>query len=157
MSYHVPKTALVDSCFWYALFESTDQYAKDARGKAAQLDSFRSIIVPWPVLYETLATKNTRTANRRSLLTQFESILNSSKVVRLDDSKYRDQALSATWQPGREFSLVDNVLRLIIEDVNVKVDCIFTYNAGDFVDVCKKYQVEMILQNYPTYFHKKRR
>jgi predicted nucleic acid-binding protein len=156
MSYRIPKTALVDTCFWFALFEPADQYAKEAKAEAPQLDSFRRILVPWPVLYETLSTRNTRSTNRRALLNRFELFLKSSKIDLLDDAPYRSEALNATWRRDREFSLVDNILRLIIEDVDVKVDCIFTFNAGDFADVCRKHKVEMILQNQPKYFHKKR-
>ena len=39
--------------------------------------------------------------------------------------------------------LVDTILRSIIEDANVRVAGILTFNPGDFVDVCRQHRVEM--------------
>jgi hypothetical protein len=66
----------------------------------------------------------------------------------VDDSPYRLPALQCTLSAaggrGRPYSLVDNVLRLIIENRNVKLNCFFSFNHRDFRDVCARRHIELI-------------
>jgi predicted nucleic acid-binding protein len=144
MSYSINKTALVDSGFWIALLDKRDRYYEEAQQKAETLFHLHYIF-PWPILYETLRTRFVR---RPLAVRKFETFLKRPNATYLEDSKYRMDALTETLsdrpQGGRALSLVDNVLRMIIADTSVKVDYVFTFNAGDFVDVCKRRQVEMI-------------
>ena len=102
-------------------------------------------VLPWPVLYETLRTRFIR---RPLQVQRFESFLKRPNAVLLDDGAYKRQALDNTLSSarGREraFSLVDNVLRLIIEDRNVKLHCLFSFNPTDFADVCARRQIEIV-------------
>jgi hypothetical protein len=41
-------------------------------------------------------------------------------------------------------SLVDITLRLMLDDVNLKIDALITFNVGDFVDVCSAKGIELI-------------
>jgi len=43
----------------------------------------------------------------------------------------------------RPMSLVDMVMRLMLDDVNVRVDGLLTFNQKDFHDVCRKRGLEM--------------
>jgi predicted nucleic acid-binding protein len=144
MSYDVNKTALVDSGFWYALLDQRDQHFEEAQQKAEKLLSLRYVI-PWPILYESLCT---RFVSRPLVMRKFEAFLKRPNAVYLDDHKYKHEALERTLSmSGRgrsSLSLVDNVLRMIIDDVNVRVNCIFTFNRRDFVDVCVPRNVELI-------------
>ena len=134
---------LVDTGFFFALFDERDSYHASAREQSEWLDSL-SIILPWPVLYETL---NTRFSKRRTHLDRFRAIVELPDTVLLDDSPYRlesyDAVMTAT-RTGSPISLVDAVLRAIIEDVNVPVDAMLTFDRADFADICSKHDVELL-------------
>jgi predicted nucleic acid-binding protein len=144
MSYNINKTALVDSGFWIALLDERDQHYEEAQQKAETLFHLHYIF-PWPILYETLRTRFVR---RPLAVRKFESFLKRPNTTYLEDAKYRTNALAKTLSDRphgvRAFSLVDNVLRMIIADTTVRVDYVLTFNTGDFVDVCRQRDVEMI-------------
>jgi hypothetical protein len=66
----------------------------------------------------------------------------------LDDALYKQRALEMALTPTlrdfRNLSMVDCVLRLMMDDPNVKVNVFATLNPGDFYDVCQSRQIEMI-------------
>ncbi len=41
-------------------------------------------------------------------------------------------------------ALVDMVIRLILDDINVRKDGLLTFNHKDFADLCRKHQIEML-------------
>ena len=45
---------------------------------------------------------------------------------------------------GRPLSLVDAVLRSVIDDTNVALAALLTFNLADFVDVCRQNSVEVL-------------
>ena len=49
-----------------------------------------------------------------------------------------------TMAKSRGMALVDMVIRLILEDRSIRKHGLLTFNRGDFVDVCRKYQIEML-------------
>lgn len=53
------KTLLVDSGFFFALFNPRDRYHADACEKQDWLEIL-SIVIPWPILYETINTRFVR-------------------------------------------------------------------------------------------------
>lgn len=144
MNHPPSRIALVDTGFWYAVFDKRDPYYPDAQAKVDHLLKFRCVL-PWPVLYETLCTRFIR---RPLYIRKFEELLKRPNAVLLDDAKYKSQALECTLASaggkGRAFSLVNNVLRLIIEDTNVKLHCLFNFNRADFIDVCARRQIELL-------------
>jgi predicted nucleic acid-binding protein len=141
MSRRPNQVGLVDSGFWYAVFDERDQYHADAQDYMEIMLDFQ-FIVPWPVVYETLRTRYVR---REAILKRFERVLRRPNAVLLDDSPYRAIALEATLSAvGKRYSIVDNVLRLILEDVNLRVKILFSFNQADFRDICVRRQIEMI-------------
>ena len=44
----------------------------------------------------------------------------------------------------RNISLVDNIIRLMLDDKDVGVKGLVTFNVGDFQDVCLKNRVEIL-------------
>ena len=134
---------LVDTGFFFALHNSRDEYHESAETKKHLLDKWQ-IILPWPVLYETL---NTRFVGLLGAINWFDGLVRSPKTQLLDDSQYRDacrRSVLATAPLGRRLSLVDTVLRSIIEDVNVRVAGVLTFNPKDFADVRRRHRVEML-------------
>lgn len=138
------KTVLTDSGYWYALYNPRDSYHPEALRKNSNLTQ-ANIIVPWPCLYETF---NTRFAKNIMAVRQFEAFLSGPQVVLLNDAPYKDAALEATFKSSisgaRAIALVDMVLRLILEDINVKKHGLLTFNPSDFADLCRKYHIEMV-------------
>ena len=131
---------LVDTGFFIALYDERDSYHPEAQEKQKLLDVY-AIILPWPVLYETV---NTRFSRRRGIMAQFDAIITSDNTELLDDSPYRVEAYQAvTRKAHRPLSLVDAVLRTIIEDTNVAVTAMLTFNKRDFNDVCWQHSVEL--------------
>ena len=136
--------ALVDTGIWLAMFDPRDQHRKRIEEIAEFLD-ICYLILPWPTLYETLRTRLVR---NRNALKNFEVYLKRSNITFLDDEPYRETAFqtcfSSSLQTFRPLSMVDCLMRLILEDINVKINYLATFNDDDFIDVCQKRQVEII-------------
>jgi len=138
------KNVLTDAGIWYALFDPRDQHADQAHQKVEYLDLFH-IVLPWPILYETLRTRLVRNVQS---LRKFENYLATHNITYLEDSSYRNDALRISFDSSlnrsRPLSLVDCVLRLMLDDVNVKIDYLLTFNEADFADVCRIRGIELI-------------
>ena len=69
-------------------------------------------------------------------------------VQRISDEPYREEALEMTFKmalnSSRYISLVDMVIRLILDDINVQKDALLTVNPKDFHDVCMRQNIEML-------------
>lgn len=133
---------LLDTGFWFALYDPRDAYHNEALAVVDLLD-IHGLVVPWPTLYETL---NTRLVRRRTVVQDFAHLLSWHNVYLLPDEKYRDAALEEIRTPSRPhltLSLVDAVLRLVLADVNVKIDALITFNPGDFLDICHRAAIEI--------------
>jgi predicted nucleic acid-binding protein len=137
-------TLLVDTGFWLAFYDGREAEHKLAQTKFEIIDKAR-LIVPWPILYETLYTrfiKNPISVNR------FDLLLKKPTTEILDDVSYRNQALHATISGSqnrlRAISLVDMVIRFILDDRNVRIEALLTINQKDFGDICRKRQIEML-------------
>ena len=48
---------------------------------------------------------------------------------------------------NRPISLVDMVIRKMLDDVDLKTDAIITFNPGDFDDVCRKNKKMLIFDS----------
>jgi hypothetical protein len=101
------------------------------------------VLVPWPCLYETF---NTRFVKNTIAVRRFEALLRQAHVVRLPDEHYREAALEAvmTTAASRSMALVDMVIRLILDDTNVRKHGLLTFNYRDFSDLCRKHRIEML-------------
>jgi hypothetical protein len=106
-----------------------------------------AIIIPWPIAYERLRTRFVR---NRLALERFEQEMRSQRVNQVDDAPYRQEALAlsieSSLRRGRPLSMVDCVLRLLIDDVSTKIRYFVTFNQRDFVDVCTRRQIELWYQ-----------
>ncbi len=126
------------------MFAPGDSYAGDVDEKADVLDRCQ-IVLPWPTMYETLRTKFVR---KTPALQQLRNYLTHPRVQYLDDVPYREQAMelafSSALSARRPLSMIDCLLRLIMDDATVKIDLLATFNVRDFVDVCRKRRIELI-------------
>ena len=143
---------LVDTGFWYAYLGTKDSLQE----KAIEIynkyinSGINNILVPYPVLYETINTKLLRDKNKKAADWFLKKLVSDPKFVRVPDKNYREAAFNSTIGPTRErgISLVDNVLRIMVDDELLKIDALITFNTGDFVDICKKRGVLLIDQFY---------
>ena len=122
---------LTDSCFWIALYDPAHNLslAEEAERMADEISN-ENIIIPFPTLYEFVNSR----LSRREVRQQFESILKKSNVILLNDEKYIFEALENFFkkseQSYNDISLVDEVLKLIIEDKNLKIDYLASFDEG---------------------------
>ena len=135
---------LVDSGFFFALFNTRDQHHNEASDKQEWLESL-SIVIPWPILYETI---NTRFVRQPHNIARFESIINGTETEFLDDHRYRNEAYNSALALAKTrrntMSLVDSILYAIIDDINVRIDAMLTFNSRDFSHVCRINRVELL-------------
>ena len=138
------ENVLTDAGIWFGLFDRKDQYSSQAQEKAEYLDLLH-IVLAWPILYETLRTRLVRNV---SSLRRFENYLGSHHITYLDDARYRDEALLLSFDSSlnhsRPLSLVDCVLRFMLDDPNVNIDYLVTFNEADFADVCRSRGIELL-------------
>ena len=129
------KRVIVDTSYFYALFDQRDDWHESALEKQRYLDEF-SVIVPWPVLYETLGT---RFVKRQERLIGFAKILRKPDTEIVDDSPYREAAcrrvMDTRNSESRE-SLVDTIILALMDDEKMKIDALLAFNARDFRAFC---------------------
>lgn len=139
------SSIMTDTGFWIALLDKDDNEHHESANEWWDIIKDDYLLIPWPIFYEVLRT---RLVTRPWLLTQFKFKLSEIEWTKIDDSKYRDSALENTIAliDNRELSLVDRVLRLIIDDISgeYKINYLITYNKKDFYDVCYPNSVEII-------------
>ncbi|HVI58389.1 MAG TPA: hypothetical protein VM619_05885 [Luteimonas sp.] len=135
------KSIIADSGFWIGLFNARDAH----HSCACSIEEFlavHSVVIPWPSLYETL---NTRLMRRQSDKDRFNAYLRRDSTVLLEDAKYKNFSLKYVLdQRGTTYSLVDHVIRSMLEDSNIRVDALITFNPGDFIDVCQARGIEIL-------------
>lgn len=122
---------LVDTGFWISLFDPTDDPRKtvEAERISVEIES-EEIIIPFPTLYEFVNSR----LSRREAKFEFEKLLKRPNINRLDDGKYKEQALENFFIKSKldysDISLVDEVLKLILADTQIKVDYIASFDSG---------------------------
>ena len=140
----MPKNIAADTCFSFALFNPSDKHHDEAMILEEDLN-IHQLIVPWPTLYEAL---NTRLLRRRNDLSRFKAILEKPSTVLVEDGPYRNTSLRFVldMRKHRTYSLVDHVIRSMIEDPSVKIHALITFNAKDFYDVCNTRGIELLYE-----------
>ncbi len=131
MPYDSIRGVLADTCFWIAAFDSREKEHKKAE---SLLRNIRKgvILMPWPVMYETWGT---RLVKNEPMLRAFRSIF-QEKVFRVNDSDYRVSCLLDALSDKRPLSLVDRIVRKVLQDEKYRITQLLTFNQKDFSDVC---------------------
>jgi predicted nucleic acid-binding protein len=134
---------IVDTGVWLAFVDPREAYDhEDELDALYEMLEGNRVVMPWPLAYETLRT---RLARSRQRLTRIERELRSPRIEWIDDGPYRDAALHLFFESSiREFrplSMVDCLIRLILDDRRVKIDSLLTFNPADFEDVCRKHRI----------------
>jgi hypothetical protein len=136
---------LLDTGVWYALCDPADRTRPpDVVKQIDDLVSSHPTLVPWPIAYESLRTRLVRNT---FALSRFEQAMKSPRIRFVGDDPYRQAALELSLESSlrrrRPLSMVDCMMRLLLEDVQAKVSYLVTFNERDFVDVCASRRVEI--------------
>ena len=135
---------LVDTGFWYAVFDKKDCHRNEAEvivNKYFDNPAYE-ILVPFPTMYELLRTKFVK---NKQALTEIKQLFLSGRITKIHDDRYREPALDLTLSEARRnISLVDNIIRLMLDDNEISAKGLVTFNVGDFQDVCLKNNIEIL-------------
>jgi predicted nucleic acid-binding protein len=141
---HSPTRILTDTSFWIAYYDRRDRDHAAARTHAHLLDRTH-LLLPWPILYETLGT---RFVKNSAAMQHFERVLLRQNVYRLDDQSLREAALEQTLRAGargqRPISLCDHVIRHLLERRELRITGLLSFNPRDFADLCRTRQIELL-------------
>lgn len=124
---------IVDTGIWYAVLDKRDSRMNYAEDIAKVLEQHQ-LLVPYPSLYETINTRLIKNEYQQADKL-FAYLNNPEKVVLVPDDKYREDALKAVQfnlNRGKHYSLVDMIIRLMMEDDSLGPRAVLTFNAGDF-------------------------
>lgn len=127
---------IVDTCIWYALFDPTD----DKHSYSDIIENileYHNLIIPYPVLYETLNTRFVKN-NYKQCDGLFSFINDPQKVSLVPDCRYREKALNIIKQGlnnHQHYSLVDIIIRLMMEDVDLGDKSVLSFNKNDFTGI----------------------
>lgn len=130
------KRLIVDSCVWFALLDESD----DKHGYADKIQrglSLNELIIPFPTLYETINTRLTRNEYHQ-MEGLFEHLYRDGYVTLVPDDSYKDRALQIVNEnisANKTYSLVDMIIRLMMEDKTLGELAVFTFNIKDFVGI----------------------
>lgn len=128
------KTILLDTGYWIALFnpEKEKEKQKVVEFVSQIIDENNySILIPFPTFYEFL---NSKLSRKKSEGFNLETELSKNKYKKIYDDKYREKALKNfsekfSFAVG-DVSLVDEVIKEMIDDDKLKTDIIVTFDEA---------------------------
>lgn len=139
------KTIILDTCYWIALFNPEKEIDKQNLVQfVTELidENHYDILIPFPTLYEFL---NSRLSRKKTI--NIESELSKPKYIKIYDDRYRDKALKNFLDNislyNYDVSLVDEVIKEMIEDVTLKTDILVTFDEA-LKNFAKSMSVEVI-------------
>lgn len=140
----------VDTGFLLGLYDQSDQYHDRAKQQFTEYfeHTRNNLLVPWPILYETLSTRLVKNRPAMNLLENDWIILSQQRRLELlPDEPFRGDIIYECFAElrkhpahARRLSLVDRVIRRMLSDVNVRIDAFITFNPSDFQDACRRDQ-----------------
>ena len=125
------KTLIIDTCFWIALF-NPEKELKHQEMVELVIDIIdnHKVLIPYPTLYEFLDSK----FSRKDKLERFYNELAKPNFEKINDSKYKEKALSNFFiksiQINEDVSFVDEVIKEMIDDENLRTDFIITFDKA---------------------------
>ncbi len=136
---------IADSCFWFSLCDPSEENHEEVVEMMEKIYNEHrfNILVPHPVLYETLSTKMVKKPYQvKTLLRHYV------KAVKVPDDKYVEEALKRVKDVAEKdqkgASMVDVSIMLMAEDKSNQVKAILTMNGRDFDKPCAILRIPMI-------------
>ena len=137
---------IADTCFWISLCDKTQSNHDEMVQILERIvkDGRHSIVVPHPVLYETLCTDFVKKYQEATLLTKLYFPL-AAKISDADylEEAYRTIEMQSCLRNGTA-SMVDVVIMLMVEKRENNIGAVLTTNGRDFGVFCQKHCIPMI-------------
>lgn len=136
---------LADTCFWISLCDASEHDHTETQAMMDKIigDKRFTILVPHPVLYETLCSEMVKKPNQVLLLTKYFKY-----VVKVSDAAYFEEACRLVEQQASDkrgtASMVDIAIMLVADDARNNVKAILTRNGRDFAAFCQRKRMPMI-------------
>ena len=110
------------------------------------LPIYNCLLVPWPILYETVSTRLAKSVpGMLRLEKDWKRLDRLNRLKMLPDEPYRNNVIQDCFeQHQRPLSAVDRVIRNILADPRIQISAFVTFNPGDFADVCRKFNRQLI-------------
>jgi len=142
----------VDTGFLIGLYGDRDQYRPQASAQFARLfgSGNNRLVIPWPILYETISTRLTKNIGGMVRLERdWNRLGRLNRLKFLPDEQYRRNVIQDCFEhlphhPPRCLSAVDRVIRNMLADPALQISAFVTTNPGDFADVCTQFKRELI-------------
>lgn len=137
------KYILADTGFWIALLDIKDDIKKQSVAKEifSEIKTANfTILFPTTVYSELLGTRFFK-GNKQLKIYHLEKLLKLEMIKPIDDTKYIDKSLKITLQEGKRcksISFVDNIIRLIANDLQHNIKYIITFDKILSLE-CQKY------------------
>lgn len=136
---------LADTCFWISLCDSSENDHIEVQAMVEKIfaDKCHRILVPYPVLYETLCSEMVKRRDRVLFLTKY-----FDDVVKVPDAEYVNEAYKIVKQQADlckgTASMTDISIMLMAKDIKNNVKGILTRNGRDFSEFCRNLRIPMI-------------
>ena len=138
----------IDSGFLIGLYGDRDQYRPQASSHFLKLfgSGNNCLLVPWPILYETVSTRLAKSVpGMLRLEKDWKRLDRLNRLKMLPDEPNRNNVIQDCFeQHQRPLSAVDRVIRNILADPRIQISAFVTFNPGDFADVCRKFNRQLI-------------
>lgn len=133
---------IVDTGFWYSYLGTREQERHMVADKVfRRLEELEAnFLIPFPTLYEAINTKLLKSKNRTKANWFLRQLQSNPRFIKVPDDEYKDDAylLTVSENNHRGYSLVDMIIRVMMEDDRLKIDSLLTLNIEDFIDVASR-------------------
>ena len=133
---------IVDTGFWYSYLGTREQERHMVADKVfRRLEELESnFLIPFPTLYEAINTKLLKSKNRTKANWFLRQLQSNPRFIKVPYDEYKDDAYQLTVSENnhRGYSLVDMIIRVMMEDDRLKIDSLLTLNIEDFIDVASR-------------------
>lgn len=133
---------IVDTGFWYSYLGTREQERHMVADKVfRRLEELEAnFLIPFPTLYEAINTKLLKSKNRAKANWFLRQLQSNPRFIKVPDDEYKDDAylLTVSENNHRGYSLVDMIIRVMMEDDRLKINSLLTLNIEDFIDVASR-------------------
>ena len=126
------KTLIVDTGYWIELFNpGLNPQNQEIIELISDVIHEYQVLIPYPTLYELLNSK----FSRNHLTNNFKDELSKARYIKIDDTEYKVRALNNFLEKNQyvhseDVSFVDEIIKEMIDDVNLKTDFIITFDRA---------------------------
>ncbi len=148
------KRICIDTGFLIALYDGKKDEELHLRAEKYFKTYFRDflqsqLLVPWPVLYESVSTRMAKDWRRiQALNRDWDYLKEKGRLELINDCEFRDEAIKDCFKETERsdhyfaLSLVDRVIHKVLSNVNI--DIFITFDPGHFDKICEVAHIEIV-------------